>query len=80
MIVLFTYFFFLESLLAQVVMTSFVVIFLSLNVYLVYLCQNPYRPEFGAKESGFGYSFTPVWFKEDKEDKENKDTKEEARK
>lgn len=62
MIVLFTYFFFLENLLAQTVMTSFVVIFLSLNVYLVYLCQNPYRAEFAAKESGFGYSFTPNWF------------------
>lgn len=64
MIVLFTYFFFVESLFAQVIMTAFVAVFLSLNVYLIYICQNPYRPELGAKEAGFGFSFTPNWFKD----------------
>lgn len=64
MIVLFTYFFFVESLVAQSIMTAFVAIFLSLNVYLIYICQNPYRPELGAKEAGFGYAFTPNWFKD----------------
>ncbi|HIA52338.1 MAG TPA: DUF4239 domain-containing protein [Candidatus Melainabacteria bacterium] len=64
MIVLFTYFFFVESLMAQAIMTMFVAVFLSLNVYLIYICQNPYRPELGAKEAGFGFSFTPNWFKD----------------
>jgi hypothetical protein len=61
-IVLFTYFFFLESMLAQVLMTAFVSIFLSMNVYLIWVYQNPYRTELGAKESGFGFSFSPKWF------------------
>lgn len=64
MIVLFTYFFYVQSLLAQTIMTIFVAVFLSLNVYLIYICQNPYRPELGAKEAGFGFSFTPNWFKD----------------
>lgn len=64
MIILFTYFFFVESFVAQAIMTAFVAIFLSLNVYLIYICQNPYRPELGAKEAGFGFSFTPKWFKD----------------
>jgi len=64
MIILFTYFFFVESFVAQAIMTAFVAVFLSLNVYLIYICQNPYRPELGAKEAGFGFSFTPKWFKD----------------
>ncbi len=67
LIVLFTYFFFLESLLSQLLMTTFVVIFLSLNVFLVYLYQNPYREELGVKKAGFGYSFNFQWFKDDPE-------------
>ncbi|MBA4077207.1 MAG: hypothetical protein C0508_19380, partial [Cyanobacteria bacterium PR.023] len=65
MIVLFTYFFFVENLLSQLLMTASVVIFLSMNVYLIYVCQNPYRPELGAKEAGFGFSFNPNWFKDE---------------
>ncbi|MBX9952068.1 MAG: DUF4239 domain-containing protein [Candidatus Obscuribacterales bacterium] len=64
MIILFTYFFFVESFVAQAIMTAFVAVFLSLNVYLIFICQNPYRPELGAKEAGFGFSFTPNWFKD----------------
>lgn len=64
MIVLFTYFFFVQSLLTQTLMTAFVAIFLSMNIYLIYVCQNPYRPELGAKEAGFGFSFDPNWFKD----------------
>lgn len=64
MIVLFTYFFFVESLLTQTLMTAFVAIFLSMNIYLIYVCQNPYRPELGAKEAGFGFSFNANWFKD----------------
>ncbi len=64
MIVLFTYFFFVNSFAAQAIMTAFVSVFLSLNVYLIYICQNPYRPELGAKEAGFGFAFTPDWFKD----------------
>lgn len=65
MIVLFTYFFFVENLISQLLMTGSVVIFLSMNVYLIYICQNPYRPELGAKEAGFGFSFNPSWFKDE---------------
>lgn len=67
MIVLFTYFFFVENLFSQLLMTASVVIFLSMNVYLIYICQNPYRPELGAKEAGFGFSFNPKWFKDEPE-------------
>jgi hypothetical protein len=31
---------------------------------LIFICQNPYRPELGAKNAGFGYSFTPNWYKD----------------
>lgn len=62
MIVLFTYFFFVENLITQLLMTSAVVVFLSMNVYLIYTCQDPYRPELGAKEAAFGFSFNPEWF------------------
>lgn len=65
LIVLFTYFFFVESLLSQILMTAFVVIFVSMNIFLVYVFQNPYRPELGVKKVGFGYSFTPEWFHDD---------------
>lgn len=61
-IVLFTYFFFVENMLAQTLMTAFVTIFISMNVYLIHVCQNPYRPELGAKVAGFGGSFSPKWF------------------
>ncbi len=58
----FTYFFYMESLIAQIIMTAGVAIFMSMNVYLIYICQNPYRVELGVKRSGFGYDFTPRWF------------------
>ncbi len=62
MIILFTYFFYLESLFAQTLMTACVAIFLSMNVYLIYVCQNPYRSELGAKDAGFGPGFNVNWF------------------
>ncbi len=58
----FTYFFYMESLIAQIIMTAGVAVFMSMNVYLIYICQNPYRVELGVKRSGFGYDFTPRWF------------------
>ncbi len=64
MLVLFTYFFFVKSLMAQTLMTACVAIFLSMNVFLIYIYQNPYRPELGAKDAGFGAGFDPNWFKE----------------
>lgn len=67
MVVVFTYFFFVKSIFAQTLMTSFVVVFLALNVYLIYIYQNPYRDELGAKQAGFGFSFTPNWFKDNPE-------------
>ncbi len=58
----FTYFFYMESLIAQIIMTAGVAVFMSMNVYLIYICQNPYRVELGVKRTGFGYDFTPRWF------------------
>jgi len=63
-VILFTYFFFVENLKAQALMTTFVALSLSMNIYLIYVCQNPYRPELGVKQSGFGFSFTPKWFED----------------
>ncbi len=65
LIVWFTYFFFVENIKAQTIMTSFVVIFLSLNLLLVFLYDNPYRSELGARNAGV--TFHPEWFKEDAE-------------
>lgn len=83
MLVLFTYFFFVESLLSQALMTACVAVFLSMNVFLIYIFQNPYRPELGAKEAGFGFSFNPNWFveplSEPKNLKESNDLKEETK-
>ncbi len=62
LVIWFTYFFYMESMTAQIIMTAGVAIFLSMNVYLIHICQNPYRLEFGVKKSGFGYDFTPTWF------------------
>ncbi|MBN9396709.1 MAG: DUF4239 domain-containing protein [Candidatus Melainabacteria bacterium] len=62
LIVGFTYFFFVENILSQTLMTVFVVFFLSLNIFLIYLDQNPYRPELGIKATNF--SFPLKWFKE----------------
>lgn len=72
MVILFTYFFFVESLFSQALMTAFVVIFLALNIYLVFICQNPYRPELSAKDAGFGIGFKAEWFL-DKKDHPDKD-------
>lgn len=65
LIVWFTYFFFVENIKAQTIMTSFVVVFLSLNLLLVFLYNNPYRSELGARNAGV--TFHPEWFKEDPE-------------
>ena len=64
MLVLFTYFFYVESLIAQTLMSACVAVFLSMNIFLIYIYQNPYRPELGAKDAGFGTGFNPDWFKE----------------
>lgn len=65
LIVWFTYFFFVENIKAQVIMTSFVVVFLSLNLLLVFLYDNPYRSELGARNAGV--TFHPEWFLENPE-------------
>jgi hypothetical protein len=58
--ILFTYFFHVENLISQIIMTVFVSIFLSLNIFLVYLYNNPYRNELGVKASAF--DFDPALF------------------
>ncbi|HEY9677270.1 MAG TPA: hypothetical protein V6C76_04650 [Drouetiella sp.] len=67
LIVWFTYFFFVENIKAQTIMTSFVVVFLSLNLLLVFLYDNPYRSELGARNAGV--TFHPEWFLEDDDPK-----------
>lgn len=67
LIVWFTYFFFVENVKAQVIMTSFVVVFLSMNLLLVFLYDNPYRSELGARNAGV--TFHPEWFQEEPEPK-----------
>jgi hypothetical protein len=67
LIVWFTYFFFVENIKAQTIMTTFVVVFLSLNLLLVFLYDNPYRTELGARNAGV--TFHPEWFKEDPQSK-----------
>jgi hypothetical protein len=65
LIVWFTYFFSVENLKAQTIMTTFVVVFLSLNLLLVFLYDNPYRTDLGARNAGV--TFHPEWFQEDPE-------------
>lgn len=71
LIVWFTYFFFVENIKAQTIMTTFVVVFLSLNLLLVFLYDNPYRSELGARNAGV--TFHPEWFKEEPEPAQNHD-------
>ncbi|MBX9666537.1 MAG: hypothetical protein K2X93_02915 [Candidatus Obscuribacterales bacterium] len=75
MLVLFTYFFFVESVLAQTLMTACVAIFLSMNIFLIYIYQNPYRPELGAKDAGFGSGFDVNWFVEDSASSQSSESK-----
>ncbi len=51
--ILFLYFFWVESLVAQIVLIAFVGLFLSLNLILIRLFDNPYRNEFGMREGAF---------------------------
>jgi hypothetical protein len=60
LIVWFTYFFFVKSIKVQSTLTVFVVVFLSLNLLLVFLYDNPYRSELGARNAGV--TFHPEWF------------------
>ena len=51
--IIFTYFFGIESLRAQVLMTLLLAMTLSLNVYLVYVFGNPMATDFGIKPGPF---------------------------
>ncbi|HEY9731184.1 MAG TPA: hypothetical protein V6C89_04695 [Drouetiella sp.] len=62
LIVWFTYFFSVENVKAQTIMTSFVVLFLSLNLLLVFLYDNPYRTDLGARNAGV--TFHPEWLQD----------------
>ncbi|PWT96110.1 MAG: hypothetical protein C5B53_10345 [Candidatus Melainabacteria bacterium] len=53
--VLFTYFFGLQSLTSQMIMTSMLSVCLSLNVLLVLLYSNPYKGDLQVQPSGFRY-------------------------
>jgi hypothetical protein len=55
MTVVFTYFFWVESFAMQMVLTIFVALFISLNLLLVRLFDNPYRRELLVKEGAFSY-------------------------
>jgi hypothetical protein len=53
MVVIFTYFFSVAKARTQIVLTSFVALFISLNLLLVKLFDNPYRNEFKIKSQSF---------------------------
>lgn len=53
MTVFFTYFFWVESTVMQITLTVFVALFISLNLLLVRLFDNPYRHELLVKEGAF---------------------------
>ena len=55
MTVFFTYFFWVESTAMQVTLTVFVALFISLNLLLVRLFDNPYRHELLVKEGAFSF-------------------------
>jgi len=61
--VLFTYFFWVRSTKTQLTLIAFVALFLSLNVLLVKLFDDPYRAELGIQRSSF--SFKPSIFDDD---------------
>ena len=52
--ILFTFFFWVESLSTQVALTVFVAVFIALNMLLVKLFENPYRSELMIKHGAFG--------------------------
>jgi Protein of unknown function (DUF4239) len=52
--ILFTFFFWVESTITQVALTIFVALFISLNLLLVKLFENPYRSELMIKHGAFG--------------------------
>lgn len=56
--ILFTYFFWVESMHMQVALTLFVAIFISLNMLLVRLFENPYRNELEIKKGAFALKAT----------------------
>ena len=51
--IMFTYFFWVDSVVTQTVLTIFVALFLALNLLLIRLFDNPYRNEFDIKEGAF---------------------------
>jgi hypothetical protein len=53
--VLFTYFFTIKHALTQIILTAFIAFFISLNLLLVRLFDNPYRDEFRVKEGAFSF-------------------------
>jgi vacuolar-type H+-ATPase subunit I/STV1 len=56
MTVVFTYFFWVESTFMQITLTVFVALFISLNLLLVKLFDNPYRHELLVKEGAFSFN------------------------
>jgi hypothetical protein len=56
--ILFTFFFWVESTITQVALTIFVALFISLNLLLVKLFENPYRSELMIKHGAFGLKAT----------------------
>jgi hypothetical protein len=73
MTVVFTYFFWVESSTMQIVLTVFVALFISLNLLLVRLFDNPYRRELLVKEGAF--SLNPDVFAGSKQELRNPDLK-----
>ncbi|MBU6451700.1 MAG: DUF4239 domain-containing protein [Cyanobacteria bacterium REEB67] len=66
MIILFTYFFWVESAGTQTLLTVFVALFVTLNLLLVRLFENPYRSELLIKKGAFYFRPSVLGFNGDK--------------
>jgi hypothetical protein len=63
--VVFTYFFTVQSYPAQITLTAFVALFISLNLLLVKLFDDPYRSEFKLKQEAFSLQRLGEFLKRD---------------
>ncbi|MBS1994467.1 MAG: DUF4239 domain-containing protein [Cyanobacteria bacterium SZAS LIN-3] len=71
MIIMFTYFFRVESARTQTLLTTFVSLFVTLNLLLVWLFENPYRSELQIKKGAFYFKPEIFYYKDGKEDRQN---------
>jgi hypothetical protein len=74
--VTFTYMFWVESRALQLILTVFVALFISLNLLLVRLFENPYRNELGIKKSSFSFNSRIFGGRKNEEDQHSEPARE----